>query len=280
MARPLRIEFAGALYHVTSRGDRREPIFDEVSDFNLFLTVLAQTIDRFNWVCHSYCLMTNHYHLVIETPDGNLAKGMRQLNGVFTQASNRKHRRTGHLFQGRYKAILVDSDSYLLELSRYVVLNPVRVAMVEQADHWPWSSYRPTVGLEDQPRWLTTDAILTHFGQRRDQAREAFSRFVAEGVGRPSIWNGLKQQIYLGDECFVEKMQARARIEGQLPSIPRAQRRAPPRPLAEIEQAHADRDSAIVAAYQTGAYSYHEIADHFRVHTSTVGRIVRKAMQQ
>lgn len=187
MARPLRIEFAGALYHVTSRGDRREPIFDEESDFTLFLTVLAQTIDRFKWVCHSYCLMTNHYHLVIATPGGNLAKGMRQLNGVYTQASNRKYRRTGHLLQGRCKAILVNSESYLLELSRYVVLNPVRAAMVTRADHWPWSSYRPTLVLENPPRWLTTDVILMHFGKRHGQAREAFSRFVAEGVGAPSI---------------------------------------------------------------------------------------------
>ena len=129
MARPLRIEFPSALYHVTSRGDRREPIFEDDEDRRKFLRVLAETVDRFNWICHAYCLMTNHYHLVVETPEANLSKGMRQLNGVYTQASNRRHRRTGHLFQGRFKAILVDKDSYLLELTRYVVLNPVRAKM-------------------------------------------------------------------------------------------------------------------------------------------------------
>ncbi len=126
MSRPLRLEYAGALYHVTSRGNERKPIYLEDDDFELFLECLAGVCERFNWVIHSYCLMTNHYHLLVETPDGNLSKGMRQLNGVFTQDFNRRHKRVGHLFQGRYKAILVDKESYLLELCRYIVLNPVR----------------------------------------------------------------------------------------------------------------------------------------------------------
>jgi len=126
MARPLRIELSGALYHVTDRDDRREAIYEEDDDCQSFLETLAGAVERFNWICYAYCLMTNHYHLVIETPDANLSKGMRQLNGVFTQGTNRRHGRTGHLFQGRFKGILVDKDRYLLELTRYVVLNPVR----------------------------------------------------------------------------------------------------------------------------------------------------------
>lgn len=142
MARPLRIEFAHGLYHVTSRGDGREDIFLEDADRELFLEVLSESVDRFNWVIHAYCLMDNHYHLLIETPDGNLSQGMRQLNGVYTQRFNRKHKRVGHVFQGRYKAIIVQKDSYLLELARYIVLNPVRAEMVRTAREWPWSSYR------------------------------------------------------------------------------------------------------------------------------------------
>src|SRR3972149_1913919 len=121
MARPLRIEYPGALYHLTSRGDRHGPIFDDDQDRRAFLDILGDVVARFRWQCHAYCLMGNHYHLMIETPEGNLTKGMRQLNGVFTQWSNRRHQRSGHLFQGRYKAILVDRDSYFLELARYIV---------------------------------------------------------------------------------------------------------------------------------------------------------------
>lgn len=280
MARPLRIEFSGAFYHVTSRGDRREPIFDDDEDRLMFLGILNEVVTRFNWMCHAYCLMTNHYHLVVETPDGNLSKGMRQLNGMYTQASNRRHGRTGHLFQGRFKGILVDKESYLLELARYVVLNPVRAGMVKHPGKFLWSSYRAMAGDTPVPGWLTTDTTLTLFGKRRATARRRYSEFVLEGISGGSIWEGLRQQIYLGDEKFVAQMQKKALVQGDELSIPRAQLRGPAPTLSTISAGHRTRDDAIVAAYDTGAYSYREIAEHFGIHLATVGRIVRARMLQ
>ncbi len=195
VARPLRIEFSGALYHVTARGDRREPIYEDDEDRKAFLQMLAEVVGRFHWIRHAYCLMTNHYHLMVETPDANLSKGMRQLNGVFTQASNRRHHRSGHLFQDRFKAILVDRDAYLLELTRYVVLNPVRAAMVKTPGEWSWSSYRAMVGEAVVTPWLAVDGLLSQFGRRRGEARQRYRRFVAEGVRQERIWTVLRQQI-------------------------------------------------------------------------------------
>ncbi len=172
MVRPLRSEFPGALYHVTARGDRREPIYEDDEDWKVFLSTLADVVAQMNGLCHGYGLMTNHDHLLIETPDSNLPKSMRQLNGVFTQASNRRPRRGGHLFQGRFKGILVDKDAYLLELTRYVVLNPVRANRVVRPGDWPWSSYRAMVGVEDSPSWLETDALLAQFSHQVVEARE------------------------------------------------------------------------------------------------------------
>jgi REP element-mobilizing transposase RayT len=278
MARPLRIEFSGALYHVTSRGDRREPIFEDDEDRQRFFLVLAEVVDRFNWLCHAYCLMTNHYHLVIETPDGNLSKGMRHLNGVYTQTSNRRHKRTGHLFQGRFKGILVDKESYLLEVARYVVLNPVRAGMVKEPQAWEWSSFRAMVGDIPPPGWLATDGLLAMFSKQRATARKRYRQFVVDRMGTSSLWDGLRQQIYLGDEKFVERMQKGAKVQGDELTVPRVQRRSPPPTLASIAKKHHDRNDAIVAAYATGAFSYREIAEHFGVHLATVGRVVRKVM--
>jgi putative transposase len=157
MTRPLRIEFTGAVYHITSRGNAKQAIFIDDEDKGSFLDVLTIVIERFNWLCHAYCLMENHYHLLIETPNGNLSKGMRELNGVYTQGFNQRYRRVGHLFQGRYKAIIVEKDNHLMSLCRYVVLNPLRVGLIARPEQWRWSSYRATIGLVKKPSFLTID---------------------------------------------------------------------------------------------------------------------------
>jgi putative transposase len=279
MARPLRIEFAGALYHVTSRGDRREAVFEDDDDYVLFLSVLKEVVERFNWLCHAYCLMTNHYDLVVETPDGNLSKGMRQLNGLFTQASNRRHRHSGPVFQGRFKATLVDKQRYLLELTRDVVLSPVREKRTKRPDAYSWSSYRAMIGTAPIPTWLTTDTVLSQFGKRRAAARQRYSRFVHEGMGLPNVWSARRQQIYLGDAKFVERMQKKAQLQRDERNIPRRHRKPPPS-IAAIAAKHRERNPAIIAAYNTRAYSYREIAEHFAIHLSTVGRMIRKRMLQ
>jgi REP element-mobilizing transposase RayT len=275
MARPLRLEFAGALYHVTSRGDGREDIFRAVGDRRVFFDVLAGVWGRFNWIIHAYCLMTNHYHLLVETPDGNLGKGMRELNGVYTQRFNRVYQRVGHVFQGRYKAILVQKEAYLLEVARYVVLNPVRARMVRSAGDYPWSSYRAMLGKDAAPEWLATRAILTAFGQTDAEAVEGYRSFVAAGKGQPSPWESLKQQVFLGSDAFVEAMQRKVPQDRDLREVPQAKRRPVPRSLPDYERAHADRNQAIKAAYASGGYTMQEIGDYVRLHHSRISKIIR-----
>ncbi|RLA19747.1 MAG: addiction module toxin RelE [Gammaproteobacteria bacterium] len=279
MARPLRIEYAGALYHVTSRGDRREDIYFEDDDREIWLALFAQVCSRFNWRCHAWCLMDNHYHIVIETIEGNLSQGMRQLNGVYTQQSNRKHGLFGHLFQGRYKAILVEKDSYLLELSRYVVLNPIRAGIVKNMGDWQWSSYPAMIGDRLAPEWLETDWLLSQFGKSRKVARNHYINFVREGIGLPPVWKALKSQIYLGDKDFVENMQTiydQEKNGYDLKEIPRLQRKPIGKPLSWYDQTYEIRDQAMAQAYFSGDYTMKEISVWFKVHYSTVSRAVKK----
>ena len=274
MARPLRLEFAGALYHVTSRGDGREDIFHTDEDRVAWLETLAEVCRRFNWVCHAYCQMTNHYHVLIETPDANLSKGMRQLNGVYTQRVNRTHGRVGHVFQGRFKAVLVDKDNYFLELSRYVVLNPLRAKMVRRLEQWQWSSYLATCGQAAKPDWLQVDFLLAQFAAQRARAIAKYVTFVHEGAKLPSIWSELQGQVYLGSEAFIGKMQVLVDKKPVLAEIPRAQRRALKRALSEFAQAH-ERNDAIALAYLSGQHTMAAIAGHFDVHYTTVSRLVK-----
>ena len=275
MARPLRLEFSGALYHVTSRGDRQEAIFLTDNDRLNWLQVFKSVCKRFNWLCHSYCLMDNHYHILVETIEGNLSKGMRQLNGVYTQRFNRTHKRVGHVYQGRYKAILVDKDSYLLELSRYVVLNPVRAGMVKSAGAWPWSSYRGMVGRVQPPVWLHTDSLLSLFGKQRKRAVEKYIDFICRGIGLPSVWQDLKNQIFLGDEAFISTMQNKIETSGDMKEIPKAQHRPLAKPLSYYAKSYKNPRDAMAMAFLTGAYTMKAIADEFAVHYSTVSRAVK-----
>jgi putative transposase len=274
MARPLRLELSGGLYHVTSRGNGREAIYLSDADREVWLEVFAQVCCRFNWVCHAWCQMTNHYHLLIETPEANLAQGMRQLNGVYTQRFNRSHGRVGHVFQGRYMAILVERDNYLLELARYIVLNPLRAGMVEHLEEWNWSSYLATCGQKTAATWLQTDWILAQFGQERANGVAGYVKFVHEGQRLPSVWAKLQGQVFLGSKSFVRNMQAQIDQKPSLEEIPRAQRRPITQPLARFEQGF-ERNEAMARAYLSGQHSMAEIAKHFGVHYSTVSRAVR-----
>ena len=275
MARPLRLEFAGALYHVTSRGDRREAIYLNDEDRADWLEVLGCVCNRFNWVVHVYCQMTNHYHLLVETVDGNLSKGMRQLNGIYTQRFNRRHGMVGHLYQGRYKAILIQKENYLLELSRYVVLNPLRAGMVKNPGDWSWSSYLAMVGVVNAPQWLDVDWLLSQFGKHRQEAIQAYCRFVMAGQGLPSPLVQTQHQLLLGDDCFVEWYKQDKNRE-QLREISKAHRRSVALSLNDYQQGYQSRNEAMARAYRSGAYTMSEIGEHFGVHYMTVSRAVRR----
>lgn len=279
MSRPLRLEFPGAFYHVTSRGNARAEIFDDDDDRNRFLAVLGETTERYGWLCHAYCLMDNHYHLLIETPDPNLSLGMRHLNGVYTQRFNRRHGRVGHIFQGRFKAIVVDRDSYLMELARYIVLNPVRARMTKDPARFAWSSYRATAGLAAAPDWLTTQAVLGQFAKTRAVARRRYAEFVAAGKNGASPWSQLKGQMLLGPESFVERMTALLEGKGELREIPRSQRMAHRPSLKSlfpkaVRNDKPARDAAIREAHGEHGYTMAEIGRAAGVHYSTVSRVI------
>ena len=184
MARPLRIEYPGAFYHVTSRGNERKDIFKSQRDREQFLSYVESAVVRYGAVVHTWCLMSNHYHLLLETPVGNLSQIMRHINGAYTTYVNVKRKRAGHLFQGRYKAILVEADAYALELSRYMHLNPVRAGMVAKPEDYQWSSYRSYIGDSPTPAWLKTDLILGSVGRNASMAPTMYRRFVEDLLGR------------------------------------------------------------------------------------------------
>ena len=275
MTRPLRIELAGGVYHVTSRGDRRENIYFCDADRWAWLELLGKVCERFNWMCHAWCQMSNHYHIVVETVEGNLSQGMRQLNGVYTQHINSAYQRVGHVFQGRYKSILVEKESYLLELARYVVLNPVRAGIVDDPQQWSWSSYAAMTGEKQAPPWLQTDWILGQFNRNRGQAVMGYVDFVRAGAGMPSVWERLRGQVYLGSDAFLQRIQALS-DKTSLAEIPRTQRRPLAQPLTYYRESIADPHAAMAAAYATGDYTMRQIADAFGVHYSTVSRALKK----
>jgi putative transposase len=275
MARPLRLEFPGALYHVTSRGDHQEAIYRDDRDRQAWLDAVKLVCDRFNFVVHAYCQMTNHYHLLVETPEGNLAQGMRLLNSVFTQRFNRRHQLVGHLFQGRYKAILVQKESHLLELARYIVLNPLRAGRVATLDDWVWSSHFAMLGRISPPTWLATDYLLGRFGTDRVNALTAYTRFVAAGHNMASPLADTRHALVLGDDEFVTRHCALA-TPTTLLDVTKQQRRALSLSLSQYAAHYANPQEAMARAYLSTAYTMAQIGAHFSVSARTVSRALQK----
>ena len=278
MARPLRIEYEGAVHHVTSRGNARQDIYVNDEDRHAFLEVLGDVVDRLNWTCHAYCLMSNHFHLLIETPDANLSRGMRHLNGVYTQGFNRRHGRVGHVLQGRFKSILVERDSYLLELARYVVLNPVRAKMVRSARDWPWSSYCATAGQQEPLPFLTTDWILAQFGDERKGATARYRRFVQEGRG-VEVWDELRGGVLMGSDGFVEEMAPLLRDSALQREIPQRERLVSRPSLDDLfaeRETKAARNERIYEATRIHEYTLSELQEYLGLHYSTISRIASR----
>lgn len=220
MGRPLRITYSGAHYHVTSRGNEQKDVFKNRRDREQFLSYLESATTRYRAVIHAYCLMTNHYHLLLETPEGNLSEIMRHINGAYTNYFNTKRKRTGHLFQGRYKAILIEADEYLMELSRYIHLNPVRAGMTVKPEEHSWSSYNAYIGVRPKPHWLHTDVMKEHFGDG-----DRYCQFVEEMLTKDyqSPLQGIVGSTLLGSEPFIQEIMAThldgKQIERDVPAI-------------------------------------------------------------
>jgi REP element-mobilizing transposase RayT len=284
MSRPLRVEFAGAIYHVTSRGDRREPIYQDDTDRLAHLDVLAHAMDRFDSEVLAYCMMGNHYHLVLHTRQPNLSRLMRHVNGVYTQRFNRRHGLVGHLLQGRFKAVLVDRDAYLLALCRYVERNPVAAGLVDHPARWSWSSYRAHVGAAPTPEWLDRDGLHGYMLGRpvasaRDRAlaQRRYAALVDEASAADAdFWHdGLRAQVYLGDQAFVDRMQALAPAARRAAKdIPRAQRLRGAGWAEHLARCGGDRNRALAAAYREGGHTMTALAALTGLSVAHVSRLI------
>jgi putative transposase len=269
MARPLRICFPGAVYHLITRGNAKEAIVRDDIDRTAFLGTVERVVERFGWLCHSYCLMDNHYHLVIETPQPNLSNGMRQLNGLHAQFFNARYDRCGHVFQSRFRSLLVEKDSYLLAVSRYVVLNPVRAGVCDRPEQWSWSSYRATAGLDPAPAFLTTDWLLAQFAPTRRLAQRRYGAYVDAGIA-----DALEERVRgerLGGADFLRETHG---YDPPVAEIPRSQVEPFPPRLDEIFAGN--WATPIARAYRRHGYTLRQIAEHLGCSYSTVSRRLRR----
>ena len=279
MARPLRIEYPGAVYHVTSRGNAGSSIFKDEEDRKNFLQILTESKKKYNFLCHTYCLMDNHYHLLLETLDGRLSQIMRQINGVYTQYYNRKRNRRGHLLQGRYKGILIQKDSHLLEVCRYTVLNPVRSGMVKSPELWKWSSYSELAGISKISNYLDKEWIAGCFGKTKKKSEKAYQQFVLEGIGDETIWTSLIGQCLLGTEDFIAEMIDYAKGYREIPEISKEQKFFN-RPkleelfLKEIMIDLKKRNEFIYQSVYEYGYKQKEVADFLGLYFTSVSRII------
>ena len=288
MARQLRIEYPDAYYHVTARGNERKEIFKSEKDREKFLSYLESAVNRYGAVIHVWCLMSNHYHLLVETPSGNLSQIMQHINGAYTNYFNTKRKRSGHLFQGRYKGILVEADEYALELSRYIHLNPVRIGVVNEPGDYRWSSFQEYTGKRKMADWLSTEFILGYFDKSQPAAQKKYQQFVEEMVGKEHE-SPLQQMVaatMLGTPEFVATIQEQ-HIDGKspdrnLPALKQLKGKPTIDQILEITRSVIKEDEKLatkVAIYLCHRFSgtkLKEIGDRFGVKESAVSQSSRR----
>ena len=290
MARPLRIEYEGAFYHLMNRGLERREIFQEERDYEKFLELIEDTHRQYQFKVHSYCLMPNHYHLYLETPQGGLSQGMRHMDGVYTQVFNKRRRRVGPLFQGRYKSILVEKESYSLELSRYIHLNPVKAKIVERPEGWRWSSYGAFMGKSKRREFLETNWLLGQLSRRQKQARQVFEKFTLEGLKKE--WEPAKQAqggYLLGTESFCQRIKEeflKEKEDREIPVLSQLKQSRSPEAMEGIirkltQETKLQRKFLIYAMHRYGRMSLKEIGQKVGgVSYSGVSRVVERLEQE
>jgi REP element-mobilizing transposase RayT len=278
MARRPRILIPGAVYHVSDRGNRKGHIFDDDGDRESFMRLVIDIQHRYALRIYALCLMGNHYHAVVETPRGNLSDAMRQLNGEFTQQTNRRHRRTGHLYEGRFSSLVVERESYLRRVVRYVLLNPVEAGLVTSPAAWPWSTYRATVGLEPCPHWLTTDWLPWAFNvPSLEQAQQKFRRYVERPRAKTLTinWNAFSYGTKAFEAAVAEAAKKR-----------QPERRLPRKAIVEIPppldvlfvniESTAHRDRMIELAHVEHGYRLADIARHLGLKSGSAARALQR----
>jgi REP element-mobilizing transposase RayT len=292
MARPLRIIFPGAFYHITARGNERKAIFKSKRDCEKFLEYLETASERYHAVIHAFCMMDNHYHLLLETPSGNLSQIMRHINGAYTTYFNVKRARSGHLFQGRYKAILVERDEYAKELSRYIHLNPVRAKRVEAPEDYLWSSYNFYIGKKKSPEWLRREFILDYFGSKASASEKEYRKFVQSLLGQ-QYDNPLRDVVglvLLGSQDFInfikQKFISSREPDKDLPTL----RQLVPRVSMEVVFAEVDavfvqapafsRNLKIYLCHRYTGEKLKSIGNHFGISESAVSHAASRAREQ
>ncbi len=272
MSRPIRIEYPGAVYEIRVRGNAGNAIFKQDDDRLLFLQNFGKVCDRFNWSCHAYCLLDSEYQLLIETHDPNLSRGMREVNGVFTQAINRKYQQRGHIFDGRFQAIVIEKEAYLAEIHRKLALLPVQHGLVKEPIDWIWSHYRGVMGKAWTANWLSWKPFLANYSSNTGEARRQYADFVADD-GYQQRQFKVKAQIVLGSDDFLEEIQKR--VPKQILSSQFLKQQNLSKSLTEYQLLYKTRDEAIREAYRSGEFTLNQIGGHFKLHYSTVSRIAR-----
>jgi putative transposase len=291
LARQLRIEYPGAFYHITSRGNQKQPVFLSPWDKARFLDYIKEAHDKFDFLIHAYCLMENHYHLMLETKQANLSRGMHFLNTAYTIYFNGRHNKVGHLFQGRFKGILIEAETYAQELSRYIHLNPVRAGISESPESHPWSSFREYLGQRECPPWLETRLVLGLPGKDAEKSRRDYQVYVMRPLPEPL--SGLPSNQKEGLPAILGSRDFEVRIKGKYLSGNTPDRELPAlrglsgKPsLDEIcsefkakdgVDGVLSRNSAIVFAHQHSGYTLNEIAKAFGLSQSAVSMICHRA---